>query len=197
MHKEILDHFHKYDEKMHNLALKFKNISLKSNNNYFLNLAESIVNQQLSEKAGATIWKRFLDLFSADLITPEMVKNKSLKILRNVGMSYSKAQYIHNIADEFINENIDSNLIPKYTNEEIINNLIKIKGIGRWTAEMFLIFSLGREDVFSIGDTGLLRAIQKLYGEKRKLTTKQIVKISSAWIPYRSYACLLLWKSLG
>jgi DNA-3-methyladenine glycosylase II len=196
MRKTIIKHFMENDVILGRIALNHAAISLKPSDNYFRDLAQSIICQQLSEKAGATIWMRFTALFNDTLITPKLVKTKTTEELRSVGMSYSKARYIHNIADAYLQKAIDFPKFPKYTDEQVIAELTKIKGIGRWTAEMFLIFSLAREDIFSSGDAGLLRAIRLLYGNKRTLTPIQIQKLSARWSPYRSYASLLLWKSL-
>lgn len=153
---------------------------------YFSDLCETIVNQQLSEKAGATIWKRFVALFAK--VSPRTVLATPDETIRSSGISRSKISYIKNIARYA--QNNDMQKFKNLQNEEVIVELTKIKGIGQWTAEMFCMFSLGREDVFSQGDAGLQRAIKKLYGEK------QMTKIIAKWSPYKTYACRILWKSL-
>lgn len=153
---------------------------------YFSDLCETIVNQQLSEKAGATIWRRFSALFPK--FSPSSVIATPDAKIRAAGISWSKISYIKNIA-RYAQEN-DLQKFNNLQNEAVVSELTKIKGIGRWTAEMFLMFSLGREDVFSDGDVGLKRAILKLYGKRN------MKKIIASWSPYKTYACRLLWKSL-
>jgi DNA-3-methyladenine glycosylase II len=158
-------------------------------------LIEAIINQQLSGKAADTIYSRFLKLFRTDKFpTPEQILKADVEKLRSAGMSYSKANYIQNIARAFRNKNIKIEKIKKMSGEEVIKELTKIKGVGKWTAEMILIFTLNRIDVFSLGDAGLKRAIKNLYGITDE---KKILKLSETWKPYRSFACWYLWQSLN
>jgi DNA-3-methyladenine glycosylase II len=120
---------------------------------------------------------------------------KSDDELRAVGFSYAKAKYVKDICRSVVEGEIDFESLRNLPDEDIIAELIKIKGVGRWTAEMFVMFSLGREDVFSLGDLGLRNAIAKLYGVDRD-DLKKIEKISQAWKPYRSLASRYLWSSL-
>lgn len=117
--------------------------------------------------------------------------------MRSVGLSGQKARYIQDLAQKVTNKELVLEKLNMLENEEIINELVKVKGVGRWTAEMFLMFALRREDIFSYGDLGLRKAIQKLYGLKKEPTQKQAEKIAKNWIPYRTYACRILWKSLS
>ena len=157
-------------------------------------LISSIISQQLSNKAADTIYNRFLSLFKGKKhpASKELLKIDSEK-LRSAGMSYSKASYIKNIAAAFENRELEIKEIKKMTDEEIIKELTKIKGVGKWTAEMTLIFTLQREDIFSLGDAGLKRAIKNLYNLEKDA---DILKLSENWKPYRSYACWYLWRSL-
>jgi DNA-3-methyladenine glycosylase II len=113
--------------------------------------------------------------------------------LRSAGMSYSKASYIKNIAQAFVNKDLDVKKLKKMSDEEIKKELVKIKGVGNWTAEMILIFTFKREDVFSLGDAGLRRAIKNLYKIEKDV---DILKLSKKWKPKRSFACWYLWRSL-
>jgi DNA-3-methyladenine glycosylase II len=157
-------------------------------------LIESIISQQLSVKAATTIYNRFLALFkdSAFPTEDEILKIDTEK-LRSAGMSYSKASYIKNIAKAFKDKEIEIEKIIKMSDEEVIKELTKIKGVGKWTAEMILIFTLKREDVFSIGDAGLKRAIKNLYNLE---ADKDILALSEKWKPKRSLASWYLWRSL-
>ena len=165
-----------------------------SQKNLFLDLIEIITSQQLSIKVADTIFKRFLALFP-DKPKPDDVLKVSVEKLRSVGFSNSKARYVHNVAEAVSSGTLLLNLLEKQSDEEVKKELLKIKGIGPWSAEMFLIFSLKRPDVFSVGDLGLRTAIEKLYGIKRD-NLKKIEKLAETWCPHRSLACRYLWASL-
>ena len=157
-------------------------------------LVESIIGQQLSGKAADTIFKRFLALYkNSEFPKPEVLLKTDVEKLRSAGMSYSKASYIKNIAQAFKDKQLNVKKLEKMSDEEIKKELTKIKGIGNWTAEMTLIFTLQREDVFSLGDAGLRRAIKNLYKIDKE---KDILKLAEKWKPKRSYACWYLWRSL-
>lgn len=164
--------------------------------NYFLDLVESIISQQLSIKAADTIWKRFQALFKSQKITPLAVMQMDDQKIRDAGISWSKIKYIKDLALHVEESGLVFEQFNIMTDEEIITELTKVKGIGRWTAEMFLMFTMGRPDVFSYGDLGLRKAIQKLYGLRKEPTQKQAEKIAEKWRPHRTLACRYLWKSL-
>lgn len=163
---------------------------------YFRSLVEDIINQQLSDQASATITERFNKLFPRIPYTPMQVLGLTDEEIRGVGISYAKVSYIKDLAKHVREKRLDFEGIHLMKDEEAINHLVKVKGIGRWTAEMFLMFSLGREDVFSYGDQGLKNAIKRLYKLKKHPTPKQAERISQKWKPYRSWACRYLWRSL-
>ncbi len=160
----------------------------------FEDLIESIVSQQLSIKAADTIYTRFKKLFDDKkfpnakdiLATPDQA-------MRDCGISFQKISYIKSVADAFISDLIDSKKIKNMTDEEVIAALTQIRGVGKWTAEMILIFTLKRPDVFSVGDLGIRNAITKLYGITDKIAME---KLAEKWKPYRSTACWYLWRSL-
>ena len=169
---------------------------------HFKSLVVAIINQQLSGKAADTIQARFEALFAngrrrKKFPTPKEVLAMSLGKLRRVGLSKMKASFIKDLAKKVLNGTVDFRAMKKWSDEEVIMHLTAVKGIGRWTAEMFLIFSLGREDVFSYGDLGLRNAIQRLYKMRAHPTPAQAEKITARWSPYRSLACLYLWASLS
>ena len=173
-------------------------VVLRPHINYFKSLTEAIISQQLSDKAATTIINRFKTLFfGKDFPSPKQVLRKSDAILRSVGVSGAKVSYIKNLAKAIENKAVHFKDLDKISDEEIIEMLVKVKGIGRWTAEMFLIFSLGRPDVFSCGDLGLRNAIKKLYSLRKDPSLKQLQKLSSRWQPYRTCASLYLWASLN
>lgn len=163
---------------------------------YFVELSESIVSQQLSVKAADTIWKRFIALLPDGEVTPENVLAVPDQSIRDAGISWSKISYIKDLGKKTLESGILFEQFEIMTDEEIIEELVKVKGIGRWTSEMFLMFAMGRPDVFSYGDLGLRRAIQKLYKFKKEPSDKQIGKIVNKWKPYRTLACRYLWQSI-
>ncbi len=163
-------------------------------NSLFLDLVEIVTGQQLSIKAADTIFKRFLTLFPGKPESEDVVK-LTVEQLRSVGLSNSKANYVRNIAQAVTSGTLPLNSFENMPDEEIKKELIKIKGIGPWSAEMFLIFSLKRPDVFSVGDLGLRTAIENLYGIKRD-NLEKIEKLAETWHPHRTLACRLLWASL-
>ncbi len=172
--------------------------------NHFHTLVESIVSQQLSVKASDTIFKRFKQLFvDAGVIKTPRSFPKPLQVLkmpdsklRSVGLSAGKVRYVKDLAYKVHKKEVMLHKLDSMSDEEVIEHLTQVKGVGRWTGEMFLMFALQRPDVFSHGDLGLRNAIQKLYGFKKPLSQKQIEKIATKWAPHRTLACRYLWKSL-
>lgn len=161
----------------------------------FEDLIDSIINQQLSVKAAATILKRFIAIFNKDgtFPKPEEILKKRDATIRKAGISFSKISYIKGVCKAFIDNQIDIKKINKMADEEAIIELTKLKGVGRWTAEMILIFTLKRPDVFSLGDGGLKRALKTLYKLEDQ---KKIEKLIENWKPNRSSAAWYLWRSL-
>ncbi|HMQ02126.1 MAG TPA: DNA-3-methyladenine glycosylase [Candidatus Doudnabacteria bacterium] len=164
---------------------------------HFEALVEAIISQQLSVKAADTIFARFVALFPRSKFPkPEAVLKLSLAKFRAVGISGQKSLYIKDLSARIVSRELKLNSLHKLDNEAVIDELTKVKGIGRWTAEMFLMFTLRRPDVFSTGDLGLRNAIQKLYNMKTPPTERQLERISKRWVPHRTTAARYLWKSL-
>jgi len=157
------------------------------------NLIESIISQQLSIKASDTIFGRFKKMFEDNFPAPSQVLSMSDEKIRTAGISFQKISYLKSVANAFLNNLINIQKIKTMKDEEVVELLTQIKGVGRWTAEMILIFTLKRPDVFSIGDKGLKNAIKNLYGISDQ---KEILKLSENWKPHRSTASWYLWKSL-
>lgn len=161
----------------------------------YLHLCNSIMSQQLSTKVAAVIRKRFLNLYSGKP-TPLQILDTPFEKLRSIGLSGAKSNYMHNVARFAIEQGMDYKVLGKMNNEEVIEYLTKIKGVGRWTAEMLLMFTLGREDVFAVDDLGIQQAMISVYNldnsDKKKLR-EEMLRISARWSPYRSFACLHLW----
>lgn len=171
-------------------------MTLSVSTNPFVDLVESITSQQLSIKAGDTIFRRFKKLFPNGRISAKAILALSDQQIRDVGVSWSKVKYIKAIAEAVQSKIVVFTRLPTLSDEEVIAVLTTIHGVGRWTAEMFLMFALGRPDIFSYGDLGLRRGLQKLYGFKSEPTVKQMEKIVRKWSPYRTYASRILWRSL-
>lgn len=172
-----------------------EDIEVELSDNYFESLVSAIVGQQLSNKVVEILWKRVVLLLDQK-VTPERVIETGEEDLRRIGISYGKIGYIKNLSRAVLEQSLNLSGFDEMEDEAIIQQLTAVKGIGRWTAEMFLIFSLGRADVFSVGDGGLQRSVQKMYRSEDCLDKKELLKISSKWSPYRTYASLYLWKSL-
>jgi len=162
----------------------------------FRDLLESIIGQQLSVKAAGTIINRFISLFpNSENIKPQEIMTIDEVLLRSVGISRQKISYLRSLSEFIVADRIILDTLKDMPDEQVMSHLTTVKGIGRWTAEMMLIFSLGREDVFSVGDLGLRTAVSRIYGVDREDKVK-IEKISQTWSPYRSLVSLYLWQSL-
>ena len=171
--------------------------SLDKRKNTAIRLIASIVSQQLSTKVAAIIFKRFLDIYKGKEPGMQAIIDTPFDILRGIGLSNSKVNYVQNVAQFFISQKITDKQLYAMEPEAVIELLTQIKGVGRWTVEMLLMFSLGHEDVFAVDDLGIQQAMIRLY--KIKYTTKKelqtkMLKKSLSWAPYRTYACLHLWN---
>jgi len=185
------------DLQLKKAILKTGRIELKKRKNIFIYLVKSITSQQLSTKVADVIYKRFLALFEGKEPTPEQVLELKHEQLRGIGLSNSKVSYVQNVARFALERGLDSRKLNKMENDELVEYLTEIKGVGRWTAEMIMMFALGREDVFAVDDLGIQIAMKNLFGIKisdpKKMKRKMIL-ISEAWSPYRTYACMYLWR---
>lgn len=171
--------------------------TIQKRKNTAIRLIASIVSQQLSTKVAAIIFKRFLDIYKGKEPGMQAIIDTPFDILRGIGLSNSKVNYVQNVAQFFISQKITDKQLYAMEPEAVIELLTQIKGVGRWTVEMLLMFSLGHEDVFALDDLGIQQAMIRLY--KIKYTTKKelqtkMLKRSLAWAPYRTYACLHLWN---
>ncbi len=184
------------DKKFANIIAGRESFSLSKRRDVYLYLCFSILSQQLSTKVADVIRRRFLDLYPTKP-SPAQILATSHETLRSIGLSGAKANYVHNVAKFSIEFGMDQKKLSKMNNEEVIEYLTKIKGVGRWTVEMLLIFTLGREDVFAVDDLGIQQAMIAVYkldkSDKKKLHA-DMLRISAKWSPYRSYACLHLWR---
>lgn len=211
MSQKIFSHFKKNDPQLYEVLLLVhkehgdKIFELKKPENLFETLCESIVSQQLSVKAGDTIFGRVLDLLPDRKLIPENILIQIDQDLRNAGLSWGKVSYLKDLAQKVKDKEVVLEQLDELSEEEAIKELTKIKGIGKWTAEMFLMFALGREDVFSHGDVGLQNAIKKIYKDrlpfdkegKWKYDPLVVEEIIIKWSPYRTVAARILWRSLS
>jgi len=195
---QIFDHYRRVDPIIfHELKdMDILPLTSKEESAYFSSLCQNIIGQQLSGKVADVIISRFENLLP-DGVTPETVVALAHDDLRQVGLSNAKADYIDDLANKVQSKEVNLSGLNKMTNEQVISELIKVKGIGNWTAEMFLIFTLGREDVFSFGDLGLKNAFKKLYSVDDSILKDKMIAITALWAPYRSYGCLGLWHALS
>lgn len=169
---------------------------LQMHRNIPVRLIASIMSQQLSTKVAKVIYNRFIELYGGEEPQPQQVLDTPFEILRGIGLSNAKVNYVQNVARFCIENSITDKKLKKLSNDEIIVLLTQIKGVGKWTVEMLLMFSLGREDVFAVDDLGIQQAIVKVYKlniENKKEIKEKMLQISSKWSPYRTYACLHLW----
>jgi DNA-3-methyladenine glycosylase II len=160
-------------------------------------LLRAIVGQQLSTKAARTIYGRILDLFEGSTPTPEQLLEAKETDLRGAGLSGRKVEYIRDLASHVIDGELELERLPELSDEEVIEEIVAVRGLGVWTAEMFLMFHLERPDVLSGGDLGIRKAIQIEYELEEMPPPTQVVEIGEAWRPHRSLASLYLWESLA
>jgi DNA-3-methyladenine glycosylase II len=159
-------------------------------------LARAIVGQQLSTKAAASIWGKLVALFDGGTPDPKALLRRRRATLRKAGLSNAKVEFLRDLARRVEDGRLDLKRLSKLSDEDITAELLEVKGIGRWTAEMFLIFHLGRPDVVSTGDLGIRRAVQITYGMKDLPGPEELEKLAEEWRPHRTLACLYLWRSL-
>lgn len=196
--QDPLELLSKQDVLLGSLIKSIGNHSIQIHDNLFESLLKSIIYQQLAGSAAKAIYFRFLQYYGDNLPTPEQIISTSNTVLRfTIGLSFKKIEYIKNLSTKILSGELNIQGLPDLQDEEVIAELVKVKGIGRWTAEMFLIFCLQREDVIPLGDLGVKKAIQKLYNLSELPTHQYMLEVSSRWKPYRSIATWYLWKSLS
>lgn len=196
--QKAADHLSKHDPRLAAIITQFGLCTIEPHDDYYRELVDSIISQQLSVKASATIVKRFIGLFGDKFPTPEQILQRDIDELRAVGMSRSKASYVLDLAAHILEGTLQPKKLPDLPNDEVIRELVTIKGIGEWTAHMFLIFSLGRLDILATGDLGVRMAMKRLYDlpEVPKPDEMRAIAQKYHWHPYESIACWYLWKSL-
>lgn len=180
------------------LIERFGDCKLVPHTDYYGELVSAIIGQQLSEKAGATIYKRFLTLFDGKLPTPEQIIMTDTEAIRGIGCSYSKAGYMKDLAQHIIDGRLDLAHIATLPNDVVIEQLVAVKGIGEWSAHMFMMFCLGRLDILPTGDLGIRKGMVLNYGlsELPKPAEMHELALKNGWAPYQSVASWYLWQSL-
>ena len=192
--KDATAHLAKRDKVLRKLIRKFPDADMADRGDAFQTLARAIVGQQISVKAAESIWGRFRECVGK--VTPKNVVAKDAPALRECGFSGQKVAYVKDLARRFDEGEVKPKRWPKMEDEAIIEELVAVKGIGRWTAEMFLMFSLKRPDVLPVDDLGLRRAMERAYNGGDDLTKDEMRAIGEAWAPYRSVGTWYLWRSL-
>ncbi|TSC77396.1 MAG: DNA-3-methyladenine glycosylase II [Parcubacteria group bacterium Gr01-1014_33] len=195
--KKSILHLQTADPILGQVIAKITLASRKPNRDYFYVLAREIMRQQLSGASADAIENRFCALFgSGGFPLPKKILAMPDEKIRSAGLSYPKVKYIKCLAKAVLDNTLDLDRISACSDEKVIVSLTQVKGIGRWTAEMFLMFALNRPDVFSYGDQGLKNAMRRLYKMRNHPTQKRAAQISNRWKPHRTLACRYLWASL-
>ena len=171
---------------------KFDDLELVSRGDIFYTLIRSVIGQQISVKAASTVWTRLCKKIGE--ITPKNILRVDIDELRSCGLSQRKAEYVLGISESWTE--YDSLDWDKMKDEEIIEKLIQLRGVGTWTAEMILIFTMLRPDVFPIGDIGMIRGIEKSYNSGEKMSKEELYSISEKWKPWRTVACCYMWRTV-
>jgi len=187
----------KKDKALKELIERVGTLKNSRGSDLYVSLMRAIVGQQLSIKAAATIWSRFLALFKDGYPDAKTILKMKDEKLRAVGLSYQKASYIKNISTFSIEKTLNYKVLKSKTDEDLINYLVEIKGVGKWTIEMLLMFSLNREDILPLDDLGIqkgIRTIYKLTVENKKELYKQMIEATEHLRPYRTLACKYLWR---
>lgn len=184
----------KKDKKLGKIIDSYPKDFLFTKSDPFLTLARSIVGQQISVKAAQSVWDKLISKIGN--VSPNKINKVHSNTLKSSGLSRQKVLYLKNLSHAFINDDLKMNFWDKMSDEEIIEDLIKIKGIGRWTAEMFLIFNLCRKDIFPLDDIGMIKGICKIYNYTYPIKKAKLIEIGNRWKPYRSVATWYIWRSL-
>ncbi len=185
------------DKKLKKLIEVVTPYELTKRKKIYLRLCSSIMSQQLSTKVAEVIYKRFIDLYEGKEPSAQQILDTPATVLRGIGLSNAKVSYVHNVARFAIEEGMEETRLGKMSNDEVVEYLTRIKGVGRWTVEMILMFTMGREDVFAVDDLGIQQSMTKLYKlkyENKKELHQAMLKIAGKWSPYRTYACMYLWR---
>ncbi len=193
--RKAINHLRKSDPVLRAIIERVGPCRMEFGEPVFHSLAEAIVYQQLNGKAAVTIFKRFAAL-AGEPLTAEGIANLTAEQMRSVGLSKQKSSYLRDMAERAIRGELSFTHLPEMTDEEVTKHLTQVKGVGVWTAHMFLIFTLKRQNILPTGDFGIRMAMKKHYHKRKLPNPVQMEKIARPWEPYRSIACWYLWRSL-
>lgn len=197
--QKAAEHLRLHDPVLKKIVVSSPLCTIRPHKNYYQELVDSIISQQLSVKAARSIEKRFCNLFgSDDFPMPEQILDKDIDELRSAGLSRGKAMYVRDLARHVVDGRLKFDHLDELSNEEVTKELVAVKGIGEWTAHMFLMFCMGRLDVLPVGDLGIKNGIQKLYALDNSPTSDKIKQLAKKndWHPYESVAAWYIWQSL-
>lgn len=196
--KAAAEHFQQTDAKLAPIVAQCGLCPIRAHKEYYRALVGEIIGQQLSVKAAASIRKRFEVLFGDTFPEPEAILQKTVEELRSVGLSNAKAKYIRDLAQHIIDGKLQFDHLDDLPNEAVMLELTDVKGIGEWTAHMFLMFCMGRSDILAYGDLGIRNAVKKLYKLDHAPSPQEVEEIAkkNQWHPYETIACWYLWQSL-
>lgn len=188
----------RYDPVLAPVIARYGLCPVRPNRNYYQELVDAIVSQQLSVKAAAAIEQRFRDLFGGQFPTPEQILTKNPDQLRAIGLSYAKGRYVQDLAQHIIDGKVRFDHLDSLSNGQVITELTAVKGIGEWTAHMFLLFCMARSDVLPVGDLGIRNGIRQLYDLANSPTPTDIQQLAKTnrWHPFESIASWYIWQSL-
>ncbi|MBL98723.1 MAG: DNA-3-methyladenine glycosylase [Rhodopirellula sp.] len=193
---EAIDHVSMSDPIMASVIQAVGPYGLKTDSSPFRMLVRSITGQQLSVKAAATIWGRLVNLNGSSRISPASLNRLSDRDLRAAGVSHAKIRSIRDITDAFASRRITASHLKTLNDDSVKSELIKLHGVGPWTADMFLMFALGRPDVFPIGDLGIIQALQAFYPKRNTPNGQYFQRLAERWRPYRTLASWYCWQGL-
>jgi len=196
--QEAADYLSQHDPTLRSVIETHRLCTIRPHKNYYQELVDSIISQQLSVHAARSIEKRFRDLFGGRFPTPEEILTTDVETLRGLGFSHAKASYVLDLAQHVLDGRVQFNHLDSLTNDEVIAELTAVKGIGVWTAHMFLMFCMGRTDILPVGDLGIRNGIRKLYSLDIVPAPQQITDIAASnhWHPYESIASWYIWQAL-
>ncbi len=195
---EAAQYLSKHDSVLAPIIAQAGLCTIRPHTDYYQELVDAIISQQLSVKAAAAIERRFRDMFGGQFPAPEQILTKDPEELRAIGFSYAKAKYVRDLAQHIVDGKVHFDHLDNLSNEQIVAELVPVKGIGEWTAHMFLMFCMGRSDVLPVGDLGIRNGIRQLYGLEHAPTPDDIRDIAAQnkWAPYESIASWYVWHSL-
>jgi DNA-3-methyladenine glycosylase II len=192
--EQACEHLMRKDRVMRRLVPKFPNASIETRGDAFVTLARSVVGQQISVKAAQSVWERFAALMK--VVKPHNVLNLEVDAMRGAGLSARKVEYLKDLAAYFHEGRVHVSAWADMDDEAIITELVAIRGIGRWTAEMFLMFHLMRPNILPLDDVGLLNGVSQLYFSGEKVSRSEVRDLARAWAPYSTVATWYIWRSL-